>query len=311
MNALSSAVLAFLCLVSLFVAITLAAAAAEDDDRKIVLITGCSTGIGKATALAFANAGDRFKVYATMRNPDKWDGPADDLNLIPTALDVTSDESVAACVAKVMNDNNGRPVDIVINNAGYGVAGYLESVHINVAKDVFDVNVWGAVRVLQAVLPGMRKKGGGYVINISSTSGIRGIPCFEYYTGSKFALEGIMDSLRYSLLPFNISVTNVNAGPVRTAFTDRFGKSELGGKGTRSIVDDEQNYLQDLTNRMIASLDRRMLAPEAQSSEDVAQVLVNLAKMHLEDGEHKRVVPFNFGSSADSQRVVERSEERR
>jgi NADP-dependent 3-hydroxy acid dehydrogenase YdfG len=99
-------------------------------------------------------------------------------------LDVTSDESVAACVAKVMNDNNGRPVDIVINNAGYGVAGYLESVHINEAKDVFDVNVWGAVRVLQALLPGMRKKGGGYVINISSTSGIRGIPCFEYYTGT-------------------------------------------------------------------------------------------------------------------------------
>ena len=99
-------------------------------------------------------------------------------------MDVTSDESVAACVAKVMNDNNGRPVDIVINNAGYGVAGYLESVHINEAKDVFDVNVWGAVRVLQAVLPGMRKKGGGYVINISSTSGIRGIPCFEYYTGT-------------------------------------------------------------------------------------------------------------------------------
>ena len=99
-------------------------------------------------------------------------------------MDVTSDESVAACVAKVMNDNNGRPVDIVINNAGYGVAGYLESVHINEAKDVFDVNVWGAVRVLQALLPGMRKKGGGYVINISSTSGIRGIPCFEYYTGT-------------------------------------------------------------------------------------------------------------------------------
>ena len=102
-------------------------------------------------------------------------------------MDVTSDESVAACVAKVMNDNNGRPVDIVINNAGYGVAGYLESVHINEAKDVFDVNVWGAVRVLQAVLPGMRKKGGGYVINISSTSGIRGIPCFEYYTGTYYS----------------------------------------------------------------------------------------------------------------------------
>ena len=90
MNALSSTVLAFLCLLSLFVAITLAAAAAaEDDDRKIVLITGCSTGIGKATALAFANAGDRFKVYATMRNPDKWDGPVDDVSTTPFHLTYT------------------------------------------------------------------------------------------------------------------------------------------------------------------------------------------------------------------------------
>ena len=99
-------------------------------------------------------------------------------------MDVTSDESVTACISKVSKDNEGRPVDIVVNNAGYGIAGYLESVGINEAKDVFDVNVWGVVRVLQAVLPGMRKKGGGYVINISSTSGIRGIPCFEFYTGN-------------------------------------------------------------------------------------------------------------------------------
>ncbi len=104
--------------------------------------------------------------------------------LIPTSMDVTSDESVTACISKVSKENDGRPVDIVINNAGYGIAGYLESVNINEAKDVFDVNVWGIVRVLQAVLPGMRKKGGGYVINISSTSGIRGIPAFEFYTGN-------------------------------------------------------------------------------------------------------------------------------
>merc|ERR1719359_2082356 len=116
-----------------------------------------------------------------------------------------------------------------------------------------------------------------------------------------------MDSLRYSLLPFNISVTNVNAGPVRTAFTDRFGKCELGGKGTRAVKDDEEDYLTSLTNKMISSLDRRMLAPEAQSSEDVAQVLLNLAKVHLEDAEHdhKRLVPFNFGSSSDSQKIIE------
>ena len=76
------------------------------------------------------------------------------------------------------------------------------------------------------VLPHMRKARKGYVINISSTSGIRGIPCMEFYTGSKFALEGITDSMRYSLSPYNIAVTNINAGPVRTSFTDRFGFSD-------------------------------------------------------------------------------------
>ena len=138
---------------------------------------------GQCKLKSFFSSNSTFNDLEDMYTDTLAHSPICQPNLIPAAMDVTSDESVTACIAKVSKDNDGRPVDIVINNAGYGIAGYLESVHINEAKDVFDVNVWGVVRVLQAVLPGMRKKGGGYVINISSTSGIRGIPCHEFYTG--------------------------------------------------------------------------------------------------------------------------------
>jgi short-subunit dehydrogenase len=114
-------------------------------------------------------------------------------------------------------------IDMLVNNAGFGLSGYLETVHVDEAKALFEVNVWGVVRMLHATLPHMRKARRGYVINISSTSGMRGIPCFDFYTSSKFALEGMTDSMRYALAPFNISVTNLNAGPVVTKFTDRFG----------------------------------------------------------------------------------------
>jgi short-subunit dehydrogenase len=177
-------------------------------------------------------------------------------------------------------------------------------VKIEEAKDLFDVNVFGPVRVLQAVLPGMRKTRSGHIINLSSTSGMRGIPCFEFYTGSKFALEGIMDSLRYTLLAYNISVTNLNAGPVRTAFTDRFGDPSKGGKGTREIIDDVDGFLKGYTDKMITSLNRRMQSTEAQSSEDVARVVLNIVKLRFES-KVLREVPFNFGSSRDSQAVIE------
>lgn len=225
----------------------------------VVLITGCSSGIGRASALRFAN-NSKFRVYATMRDTRKWTEPSLN-NLFLMNMDVTSDVSVRSAV-KSIEDKEGK-IDIVVNNAGYGIAGSLESVSVQEAQSVFDVNVWGVVRVLQEVLPAMRKAKRGHVINISSTSGIRGIPCFEMYTGSKFALEGITDSLRYTLAPYGVSVTNLNAGPVRTSFTERFGNIEMGGKGTRE-ADDSLGFLSSMTEKMIGSLNRRMESAEAQ-----------------------------------------------
>lgn len=293
--------LVFTFLLSLASAMVLATTAAKRKQR-VVLITGCSSGIGKSAAEEFIKHPD-FKVWATMRNPDKSTLTVpEDGRLVVAPLDVTSDDSVQALVNRIIEEDG--KIDVVINNAGYGMAGCLETVKIEEAMKVFEVNVWGVVRVLQAVLPFMRKKKFGHIINISSTSGIRGIPCLEYYTGSKFALEGITDSMRYSLSAFNISVTNVNAGPVRTAFTDKFGHVDAGGRGSRMLKDDNSDYLQVLTSGMIAGLNHRMQGPEAQTSEELAHVLVNLVTLKLQA---KRItdVPFNIGSNKDSQNLIE------
>lgn len=264
----------------------------------VVLVTGSSTGIGKSTALEFAEH-DNFKVWATMRSSSNWDMPSKD-NLVVAEMDVTSDESVQNLVDRIIAEEGH--IDVVINNAGYGMAGSLEVVTIEEAKQVFEVNVWGVVRVLQAVLPHMRKQRFGHAIQISSTSGIRGIPCMEYYTGSKFALEGITDSMRYTLAPFNISVTNVNAGPVKTKFTDTFGVQTKGGRGSRQIAHDPTNYLQSMTQRMVAGLNTR-IQNDGQPSEEVATLIVNLVTLKLKA---KRLtdVPFNIGSNYDSQSLL-------
>eukprot|EP01040_Poterioochromonas_malhamensis_P006748 gene6748-7271_t len=268
----------------------------------VVLITGCSTGIGK-TAAEELSKDESYKIWATMRDTSKSTLPTDRANLKVGALDVTSESSIEALVQQIIAEDG--KIDVLINNAGYGIIGALETVKVEEAMDVFNVNVWGAVRVLQGVLPHMRAKKTGYVINLSSTSGIRGIPCFEYYTGSKFALEGIMDSMRYSLFAYNISVTNINAGPVRTAFTDRFGKSELGGKGTRELSPYGQSkYLQVFTDRMLAGFSYRMASPEAQSSEDIAKVINNLIHLKLRST-RMTDIPFNIGSGYDSQKLLE------
>jgi len=279
-------------------------ATAKDDDPIVVIVTGASSGIGKATALEFAKD-KRFKVYATMRDTSKWNIQSNHNytigNLVVASLDVTKDSSVEAFQKHVLETD--RKVDVIINNAGYGIAGTLEMVDIEDAKKLFDVNVWGIVRVLQAFLPSMRSSRPGHIINLSSTSGLRGVPAYEYYTASKFALEGMMDSFRYSVLPFNIAVTNLNAGPVITSFTDRFGDVTAGGIGTRD-PSDPSLFLQSLTQRMIESLNQRMQTDEAQSSESVAEIIVNLVLQKLDNPDMTKI-PFNMGTSKQSQKLLE------
>jgi short-subunit dehydrogenase len=176
--------------------------------QKVVLITGASSGIGQATAQLLTKRG--FKVFGTSRKPDK--AKAADFEMLQ--LDVCSDESVNACV-QVLMERAGR-MDVLINNAGYYIAGAIEETTISEAKAQFETYFFGVARMVNAVLPIMRQQRSGHIINISSPGGFAAVPFHGFYCASKHALEGYTETLRYELKPLNIRVSIVQSGAVRT-----------------------------------------------------------------------------------------------
>jgi NAD(P)-dependent dehydrogenase (short-subunit alcohol dehydrogenase family) len=176
---------------------------------KVVLITGASAGIGRACAERLHDAG-WIVVGASRRGTSSgaWAG---------SVMDVDSDDSVRAGVAEVLA-RHGR-IDAVVASAGWGVAGAVEHTTIDEAKAQVETNFWGATRVVQGVLPGMRAQGGGRVVLISSIGGVLAIPFQAFYSASKYALEGFGEALAYEVAPFGIDVTLVEPGNVRTDFT--------------------------------------------------------------------------------------------
>lgn len=117
----------------------------------------------------------------------------------------------------------------------------------------------------------MRKSLWGHIINLSSTSGIRGVPGMEFYTSSKFALEGMMDSMRYSLAPYNISITNINSGTVKTPHTDKISQ-QWGTQGNRIILNDDNNHMKNVTTNLVNALNKKLLTDDIQTSEDIGHV---------------------------------------
>ncbi len=173
-----------------------------------ILVTGASSGIGQATARLLAERG--FTVFGTARKPER----AQSQGVTMVALDVRSDESVRACVEHVVA-KAGR-VDVLVNNAGYAVTGAAEETSVDEAKAQLETNFFGAVRMVNAVLPGMRAARAGKIINISSLAGNTAIPFSAFYSASKFALEGYSESLWYEVRPLGISVSLVEPGFVNT-----------------------------------------------------------------------------------------------
>jgi NAD(P)-dependent dehydrogenase (short-subunit alcohol dehydrogenase family) len=161
--------------------------AAPSEGKPVAVVTGASSGIGLSVVNSLLARG--FFVVATMRRVA--DAPAelvDAPHAVVRPLDVTSDDSVAALAEWLGDDGNVGRCDVLVNNAGFGVPGTVETVPLDTAMRVFDVNVWGVVRMCKAVLPIMRASGrGGLVIVVSSTSGVRSLPCTDFYAGSKFA----------------------------------------------------------------------------------------------------------------------------
>jgi NAD(P)-dependent dehydrogenase (short-subunit alcohol dehydrogenase family) len=178
--------------------------------NQVVLITGASRGIGYATAELLAH--DGYTVYAGMRNPSLVTQQRDLKNFHVIQLDVTNQQSIDLAINKIV-DNEGH-LDVLINNAGIMIYGSVENLTIEEAKNVFDVNFFGVMRVTQAVLPVMRGQKRGRIIQISSRSGFRPLPSISIYAASKYALEGLSETMAATLKPWNIDISLVQPGPV-------------------------------------------------------------------------------------------------
>lgn len=181
-----------------------------------VLVTGCSSGIGRETALAFLETG--WEVYATARDTRDVVDLAE-RGCQTAELDVTDDAAVGAVVERIHEEQES--LDCLVNNAGYGQFGAVEDVPLAKVRQQFEVNTFGPLRLVQAVLPQMRERGDGTIVNVTAGVGTLTLPGIGVYTGSKFALESITDALRQEVAEFGVDVVAVEPGLVATAFYDR------------------------------------------------------------------------------------------
>ena len=200
-------------------------------NQKVAVVTGSSTGIGYETSLALANNG--YFTYATVRDIQKSKeieriAHVKNIPLKIIEMNVDNDNSVKDTIEKITSEY-GR-IDILVNNAGYGLFGALEDLEMNEIKKQFETNVFGIMRVIKNVLPAMRLQRTGIIVNISSISGLAGIPSQSAYAGTKFAVEGLSESLSYELEPFGIKIVLIEPGVMNTKFlqdlvvpTDRYG----------------------------------------------------------------------------------------
>jgi NAD(P)-dependent dehydrogenase (short-subunit alcohol dehydrogenase family) len=189
------------------------------ESQKVAVVTGSSSGIGFETSLALARSG--YLTYATMRNLQKskvLEGIAQDENLSLKAIemDVDCDLSVKNAIDRII-DESGR-IDVLVNNAGFGLFGSLEDLEMGDIKRQFETNVFGVIRVTKNVLPTMRLRQYGIIVNISSIAGLAGIPSQTMYCGTKFAVEGLSESLSFEVEPFGIKVIIVEPGVINTEF---------------------------------------------------------------------------------------------
>ncbi|MEV4130436.1 oxidoreductase [Nocardia sp. NPDC049707] len=179
--------------------------------QRVALVTGASSGIGAATAQRLRAAG--FVVYAAARRVERMSS-LEDAGIEVLSLDLTDEASVVAAAHTIV-EKSGR-LDVLVNNAGYGSYGAIESTPIQEARNQFEVNVFGLARLTQLVLPQMREQHGGTIINVSSMGGKLVAPLGGWYHASKYAVEALSDALRIETAPFGIRVVVVEPGSIRT-----------------------------------------------------------------------------------------------
>jgi NAD(P)-dependent dehydrogenase (short-subunit alcohol dehydrogenase family) len=243
-----------------------------DRNKKVVaVVTGSSSGIGFETSLLLAKNG--FFTYATMRNIDKSDAIIDlklkeKLPLEVLKLDVTNDKSVKEAIEKIINEQ--ERIDVLVNNAGYALVGPLEELSIQEFKEQFETNLFGVIRVIQEILPIMRKQRHGTIVNISSLAGRIGFPLTSAYVSSKFALEGLSESIAYEVEQFGIKVILIEPGVIKTNLDKNLKIAKKASNNT--TTNGSNSPYADITEKRIAGFKPRF--ESGSSSIEVAKVIL-------------------------------------
>jgi NAD(P)-dependent dehydrogenase (short-subunit alcohol dehydrogenase family) len=238
------------------------------NDQKVAVITGSSSGIGLETALILARNG--YITYATMRSPDKDKSikeavQNEGLPIRIVHLDVTDDTSVKNAIDHIISEV-GR-IDVLVNNAGYGLGGALEDLSMEEIKSQYETNLFGLIRVTQAVLPTMRKQRSGRILNVSSGNGIFGFPGFSAYVGTKFAVEGLSESIAYELEQFGIKVILIEPGFIMTNFRNSMTVAKK--------AQDPTSQYSSLMKKIMGNVSK--FEKNASSAELVANVILDAA----------------------------------
>lgn len=238
---------------------------------KIVVITGCSSGIGLDTAVTLAKE-EGFKVIATMRNLmkkeplEKAAGETLNKSLVIKELDISKEDSIVKFVKNTLQEE-GR-IDVLVNNAAMGQFGTFESVSMEQMQNLFQTNVFGTARITQEVLPDMKKRKSGQIIFISSIAGVKPFPFMDFYVASKFAIEGFVGNLAPVLHHFNISVTSVQPGPVKTSFATNVSGNKQGSFVPESKPDETAALAEPFMTKYGA-----VFMAHQQNGDEIAQLI--------------------------------------
>ena len=232
--------------------------------EKVAVVTGASSGIGFETALALAREG--YHTYATMRDITKSDkikelGEKDGLKISVLELDVNNDDSVKVTIKKILDEK--QRIDVLVNNAGWGLWGCVEDVSVDEFKTQFETNFFSVIRLIQEVGPTMRKQGSGKIINISSVAGRIGFPASPAYISSKFALEGLSESLRLEMAPFGVDVIIIEPGVIKTNFLNPVKLAKKSESDTA---------YRDITAKVVSGV--KMMAEMGTPPKEVADTIV-------------------------------------
>jgi NAD(P)-dependent dehydrogenase (short-subunit alcohol dehydrogenase family) len=232
--------------------------------QKVALVTGSSSGIGFETSVALAKAG--YHTYASMRDTKKADSllqiaKNENLPISVIPLDVDSEESVNAAIDRIVKEK--QRIDVLVNNAGYGIFGCLEDLSMEELRQQFETNFFAIARIIKKAAPIMRKQKSGHIVNISSVAGRIGFPGTPAYISSKFALEGLSESLRYELAPFGINTIIIEPGVIKTNF---FNSMKMPADQK------PDSPYKDITDKVIGGI--KMMAEMGTHPKEVADTII-------------------------------------